>query len=428
VKASDFPASLERVFELNSGGSPFYDDIVGAEEFAKTKKGGISGIETDDKTGEIVIHLVRPRGTFVNELAIPFAALLPAGTPAEDMTAHPPPATGPYVITNSRPGRGWEYERNPYWAKANSKAMPELPSGHVDKIKIDVIHNSATQVNDVESGKYQWMQPPPAPDQYAQVKRKYEGTQFRVEQTISTYFFWMNTARPPFNNLKVRQAVNYALDGEAMERIYAGQLKASQQILPPGMPGYKKLELYPHDLAKAKQLIAEAHPSDRNITVWTDDEPENREAGEYYEGVLRQLGFHTKLKAISASSYFATIGNRSTPDLDTGWVDWFEDYPHPNDFFQPLLSGESIQPINNNNLANINVPRLNRKINRLAEEELGPKQEAEYAELDKEYMELAPWAPYGNRTESTFVSSEINLENVVFNLTFGQDLTSFEFK
>ncbi len=78
VKASDFTHAVERVFKLNSGGSPFYTDIVGAEKFAETKQGGIPGIETDDKSGEIVIDLVEPRGTFSNELALMFVAPLPA--------------------------------------------------------------------------------------------------------------------------------------------------------------------------------------------------------------------------------------------------------------------------------------------------------------------------------------------------------------
>ena len=141
VKASDFTHAVERVFLLNSSGSPFYTDIVGAEEFAKTKKGGISGIVTDDKTGEITIHLVKPRGTFVQELALPFTAPLPAGTPDEDLSADPPPATGPYEIVSSNPGRGWSYARNPYWAKANGEAMPDLPGGHVDKIEVTVLRN-----------------------------------------------------------------------------------------------------------------------------------------------------------------------------------------------------------------------------------------------------------------------------------------------
>jgi peptide/nickel transport system substrate-binding protein len=427
VKASDFTYAVERAFKVNSGGSPFYTDIVGAEKFAETKSGGIPGIKTNDKTGKIVINLTKPRGTFTNELGLMFVAPVPPGTPAKNLSSDPPPATGPYVITKSDPGKGWSYERNPYWAKVNAKAMPDLPSGHLNKINISIVRNSSTQVNDVEQGRFDWMQSPVPPDRYPEVKSKYEGTQFRVEQTISTYFFWMNTTKPPFDDLKVRQAVNYAVDPAALERIYVGSLAGTQQILPVGMPGYKKIELYPHNMAKAKELIAEANPSDRDITVWGDNESENEAAVTYYQDVLEQLGFNTTLK-ILGDNYFTVIGNQSTPDLDTGWLDWFQDYPHPNDFFQPLLDGESIQPTNNSNLAEIDIPEFNEKIAKLGEETLGPDQEAEYAALDKGYMEQAPWAPYGNRTVSTFVSSDIDLDKVIFNLTFGQDLTSFQFK
>ncbi len=428
VKASDFTYAVERAFKVNSGGSPFYSTIVGAEKFAETKKGGIPGIKTNDQSGEIVINLTKPRGTFTNELALMFVAPVPRGTPNSNQSTHPIPATGPYMITKANPSKGWSYERNPYWAKANSKAMPELPSGHMDKINVQIIRNPSTQVNEVEQGKLDWMQTQPPPDRYPEVKSKYEGSQFRVEKTISTYYFWMNTTKPPFNDVKVRQAVNYAVDPAALERIYVGQLAGTQQILPPGMPGYKKVELYPPNLAKAKQMIEEANPSDRNITVWGDSESENEAAVTYYQDVLEKIGFHTTLKILNPDNYFTVIGNTSTPDLDTGWSDWFEDYPHPNDFFQPLLAGESIQTTNNNNFAQIDVPAFNQKIAKLGEEPFGPEQEAEYGQLDQEYMEQAPWAPYGNRTVSTFVSSAINLENVIFNQTLGQDLTSFEFK
>jgi len=428
VKASDFAASVERMFKLNSGGSPFYTGIVGAEKFTETKSGGIPGIETDDKTGKIVIHLTKPRGTFTSELAMMYVAVLPADTPAKNLTADPPPATGPYEITKVEPGRSWSYDRNPQWEKANGELISGVPSGHLDKIDIKVVSNPTTQVNEVERGTSDWMQATIPTDLYNEVKEKYEGTQFRVEPTISNYFFWMNTTKAPFDDLKVRQAVNYALNSAAMERIYAGTLKANQQILPPGMPGYKKFELYPYDMEKAKKLIAEANPSDRNVSVWVDDEDPNNQAAAYYQGVLKKLGFNAKLKEIAAEDFFPLIGNQSTPDLDTGWINWYEDYPHPNDFFQPLLSGESIQPVENSNLAMIDDPKLNAKINRLEEEPLGPQQEAEYAELDREYMEQAPWAPYGSRTVSTFVSSAIDLESIVFNPTFGQSLTSFQFK
>jgi peptide/nickel transport system substrate-binding protein len=428
VVAGDFKHALERVFLLNSSGTFFFEDIVGAEKFLKTKKGGIPGVETDDKTGAVTIHLNNPRGTFDNELALPFTAPVPGDTPAEDLSANPPPGTGPYMITSSKPGRGWEYERNPQWAKNNAKLLPQLPSGHVDKIKIEVQRNPQTEVNDVESGKIDWMQNELPPDRYASVAAKYEGSQFRVEPTVSTYFFWMNTTVAPFNDVKVRQAVNYAIDPRALERIYSGRLKGLQQILPPGMPGYKKLDLYPHDLKKAKELIEEANPSDREITVWTDDEPASKDASTYYAGVLEEIGFKATLKVLSSDNYFAVVGNTSTPDLDTGWANWFEDYPHPNDFFQPLLAEESIAPTNGTNLARFADPTLSKKITELGEETLSPEGEASYAQLDKEFMEQAPLAPYGTSTSSTFVSSAIDLENVVFNPTFGQDLASFEFK
>jgi peptide/nickel transport system substrate-binding protein len=428
VRASDFTHTIERLFKLNSPGSPFYTDIVGAEQFAETRKGGVPGIETNDTTGEVVIHLLHPRGTFENELAMMFAAPLPPDTPAEDLSPSPPPATGPYVITKSRPGRGWEYERNPQWLGNNAKLMPDLPSGHFDKIDVTVIRNPSTQVNDVEQGRYDWMENPPPSDRYAAVRSKYEGTQFLSSSQINLYYFWMNTTTAPFDDPEVRRAVNYAVDPAAIERLYSGQMTATQQILPPGMPGYKQFQLYPHEMAKAKAMIAKADPSDREITVWTDDFEQNKEAGEYYEGVLDELGFETTLKILNPENYFVVIGNLTTPNLDTGFANWFEDYPHPSDYFAPQLTGDSIQPTNNSNWAQFDDPALSAKVERLGREQLGPRQKAEYAALDRAYMREAPWAPFGTLTLSTFVSSAINLGAVVVSPIFGQDLTSFEFK
>jgi peptide/nickel transport system substrate-binding protein len=428
VVASDFTHSLERAFKLNSGGSPFYEGIEGAARFIKTKKGGIPGIETDDKSGQITIHLEAPNGSFEQMLALPYVALVPGNTPDKDLSASPPPATGPYVITSSQPGQGWEYERNPQWAKTNEALLPQLPSGHVDKIKIQVLRNPQTEVNEVESGKLDWMGNEIPPDRYQAVKSKYEGSQFRVEPTFSNYFFWMNTTQAPFDDVKVRQAVNYAIDPAALERIYSGRLEGGQQILPPGMPGYKKLNLYPHDMEKAKELIAEAAPSDKEITVWTVNEQPSKDAATYYQGVLKELGFDATLKVLSGDNYFTVITNSSTPELDTGWANWFLEYPSPGGFFGPLLSEESIVPVGGTNLSRFADPALSKKIAKLAEEPVGPSQEAEYAQLDQEFMEEAPLAPYGTSTAGTFVSSEINLDNVVFNPSFGQDLASFEFK
>ena len=150
------------MFKLNSAARPSTPTSSAPKSSPKTKKGGIPGIKTDDKTGKIVIDLTKPRGTFTNELALLFVAPVPAGHAGQEPDRPTRrPATGPYEITKSEPGRGWSYARNPQWAKANAKLMPDLPSGHVDKIDIRVVRNDSTQVNEVERGKTDWMQTRP---------------------------------------------------------------------------------------------------------------------------------------------------------------------------------------------------------------------------------------------------------------------------
>ncbi len=425
VRASDFRDTIERVLAMNSPATPFYTDIVGAEHFAQTKAGGIPGIVTDDHSGRIVIHLARPRSTFTNELAMLFAAPLPPGTKREDLSADPPPGTGPYEIVAAKPGRSWEYRRNPEWAKRDGRLLPRIPSGHFGAIDVKVISNPETAVNEVEQGKIDWMQEPPPADRYTELRERFAGSQLLVTPQIDLYYFWMNVNKAPFDDVRVRRAVNYAIDPAALERIYAGQMRATQQVLPAAMPGHRTFDLYPHDMAKARELIAAAHPSRRKVTVWTDDYPPNKQAGEYYEGVLRELGFQPTLKVIPQANYTTVIGNGSTPNLDTGWGDWYIDYPHPNDYFQPQLSGESIEPTADSNYSRFDDPSIDRQISRLDREPLGPRQEAAYARLDREVMREAPWAPFGSLTVSTFVSSRIDLKKLVVSPVYGQDLASF---
>jgi peptide/nickel transport system substrate-binding protein len=425
VRASDFPATIERVIAMNSPGTPFFTDIVGGEKFSETKQGGIPGIEADDASGRIVIHLVKPRSTFSNELATLFSAPLPADTKHKDLSADPPPGTGPYEFASSKPGSGWSYERNPEWAKTDGPLLPQVPDGHYDDIHVQVIKNTETAVNEILHGKIDWMEEPPPPDRYQELSDHYEGSQLLVTPQIDVYYFWMNTQQAPFNDLRVRQAVNYAVDPAALERIYGGLLKGVQQILPEAMPGHKTFHLYPYDPKKARELVAAADPSERSVTVWTDDYPPNRQAGEYYEGVLREIGLKPTLKVISTDNYTTVIANSHTPDLDTGWAAWYMDYPHPNDYFAPQLSGENILPTQNSNYSRFDDPAITREIAKLGAEPLGPEQEAAYARLDRETMEQAPWAPFGTAEMVTFISSHIDPEKLVVSPVYGQDLATF---
>jgi peptide/nickel transport system substrate-binding protein len=181
-------------------------------------------------------------------------------------------------------------------------------------------------------------------------------------------------------------------------------------------------------MAKAKQLMAQANPSDKNITVWTDDESTSSAAGQYYQDVLNQLGFHTDLKIIGADNYFTIIGNLKTPNLDTGWTDWFQDYPHPSDFLDVLMNGENIQSVNNENFSQVDIPSLNSQLDKLATEQLTPAIQSKYAGVDQAYMKEAAVAPFGNHEWSTFVASRINLDQVIYSPSFSNDLTSFQLK
>jgi len=424
VRASDFRFAVERLFEVRSGGTLFYDDIVGAKSFAKGRRAHINGILTNDQTGKIVIHLLKPRATFSNELALLFVAPVPPSTPLEDQSFDPPPATGPYVITKSSYS-GWEYARNPEW-QSNGALMPQIPGGHVERIHIAVIPNQDTQVNELKSGRLDWLFDPPPGNRTAESEAGSGGTQLQVEPTLSTYYFWMNTQKAPFNNLKVRQAVNYAVDPAALRRVYVDQLEPTSQILPPDMPGYRKFDLYPHNMRKARQLIREAHPSDRQITVWTDGESPNGDAGRYYRRVLQELGFHARLKIVSPENYFCEVSNPRTPNLDTGFSNWFEDYPHPDDFLQPLLDSKPTSEYSSN-FSRFVAPNLNRKVTDLFRKS-GPIDEAAYARLDRDYMKLAPLVPFGTRTLAATFSRNVDLGEFIWNPTFEADLTSFQLK
>lgn len=429
IKATDFTYAVQRLFKADSGGSVFYNVIVGAGDYAEGKADTISGIKADDATGDITISLTEPNGTFDHILALPFAAPVPPTTPLDkDATNNPPPSSGPFTITKVDAPHTLTMERNPQFKTVKDAGADEVADAHVDKIIVTQNKSNTAQVTGVQQNKIDFMVDPPDADRLPEVKAKY-GNRFRLEDSINTYYFWMNTQQAPFNDLRVRQAINYAIDPEALNRIFGGRLHPTQQILPPGMPGYQEYKLYPGpDVNKAKQLIAEANPADRNITVWTDDEPDRKRIGEYYHDVLTQLGFNATLKVIAGDVYWTTIGNQTTPDVDTGFADWFQDFPHPDDFFRPLINGKSILPTNGNNFSRVNIPELDAKMNQLLTQRLSDDVEKGYAELDKSYMEQAIWAPYGNEQYTTFVSDRMDFDTSYHHPLFNQDYTSFALK
>jgi peptide/nickel transport system substrate-binding protein len=430
IKASDFAYAVQRLFKADSGGSVFFEPIVGASDYADGKADRIAGITTNDGTGDIKITLTEPNGTFENVLGLPFSAPVPPSTPLDkDATNDPPPSSGPFMISSVEAPQTLTMARNPNFQTVKDAGATEVADAAVDKITITQNKSNSAQVTGVEQNTIDFMVDPPDADRLQEVKTRF-GERFRLEESINTYYFWMNNQTAPFNDVRVRQAINYAIDPEALNRVFGGRMHPTQQILPPGMPGYQEYELYPGpDMNKAKALLAEANPADKDITVWTNDEPDRKRIGEYYHDLLIQLGFNATLKVIAGDVYFTTIGNQATPDLDTGFANWFQDFPHPDDFFRPLLNGASILPTNGNNFSRVSIPGLDAKMDELLAKQLSDGGvEQQYAALDKSFMEQAAWAPYGNEQFATFTSERIDFDKAYNHLLFNQDYSALALK
>jgi len=421
VKASDFKATIERDFKIDSPGVGFFGNIVGADQFGKTKKGDISGIQTDDATGKITINLMAPQGDFEYILATEFAAPLPASTPAKDQSTTPAPSTGPYIIKSYKPNKEAIMVRNPDFDA--SQFDGNVPSGNPDKITLDIIGDDSVALQRVISGQddYDFHQIPP--DRLSNVQQKY-ADQIKVYTPANTYYFFMNTRVAPFDNLKVRQAVNFAINREALIRVYGGLGQPTEQVLPPTYPSYKKLNNYPYNLAKAKKLVDESGDKGMQVTVWNHDRGSDPKATAYLTDVLNSIGFKAKEKIVNSAVYWTTVGNQATK-AQIGFADWFQDYPHPLDWFDVLLNGDRITQTHNNNYANFDDPAVNAKIEALKKEpSLNSKVNAEWAEVDKMVDEQAPWAAFMNRQFTDFFNSDMDLSCYVNHVLYQFDFAT----
>ena len=405
VKASDFKSSIKRLFLVDSPGVGFFTGIEGAEQFAKTKKGDIAGIVTDDNAGTVEIKLTSPQGDFLHILATLFASFVPPSTPAKDQSTAGIPANGPYMIQNYTPNRSVTLVRNPKW-----KAIEGIPDGNPDKMSFNVIEEDSAALQSVIDGKNDYDFHPIPVDRLGEVQNKYP-EQLKLYLPANTYYYFMNTRLKPFDKLEVRQAVNYAIDRQAVVRLYGGLAKPTENVLPPTYPQYKKISKYPHDLAKAKQLVQQSGYAGMPVTVWGNSRETLQKPAAYLADVLNQIGFKATLKIIDPSVYFTTIGNQRTK-AQTGIANWFQDYPHPLDWFDVLLNGNRITEEHNNNYSNANVARINTRIEALKKEpETTDDVNAQWAQVDQMVSDNALWAPAVNRTFTDFFTPQMDLQN-----------------
>jgi peptide/nickel transport system substrate-binding protein len=420
VKASDFEHAIKRVLNLESGGAPYYEVIEGADSYLSggNPNADISGIETDDKSGEITIKLVAPEGAFSFALAMNFASLVPGDTPFENMTNDPAPGVGPYMFTKSVPNREFVLEKNPNFT---DDTIPGVATANLGTVKTVIDPSVPQQTQDVINSKLDFMQEPPAADFVAEILEKFgpEGSEeqrFKEFTTLSTYYFFLNGDVAPFDDPKVREAVNIGLDKPALARLFAGTLEPGCSFLPPEMPGYSAAldggecpwgdPNEAPDLKKAQQMIKEAGAEGAKVTVWGDNVDPTPAVTQAYADQLNEMGLDAEPKILDGGVYFQTIGNQST-EAQTGFLNWFGDFPHPANFFF-LVDGATIQPTNNQNIGNVDDPKINKELAELGKEPDLTKVTDRWEALNEYLVDKAYLVPYGYRKLSTFMSERMN--------------------
>ncbi len=407
VRPSDFQYAIERLFHVGSPGVGFYTNIAGANAYAAHHASHISGIVANDKTGTIAFHLVKPDGAFLDDMAIPFAFAVPAGMPYKDISTDPQwrVATGPYMVKTYTPKQQIVLVRNPnfhQWTAAS-------PKGHVNEVDITIGTTPEQAVNETIDGQLDWYMEAVPPDRFTALRAQYPKQTFLFPRNNVTYFS-MNTRKPPFDKLAVRQAVNYAIDRNALVKIFGGQGIPSETVLPPGFgSSYQEHHLYPHDLAKAKQLIQQAGATGASVQIWTTNADPAPKAAQYLASVLSQIGLNvTGVKAVDDSVYWDTLLTQSG-DPQIAFNHFDQDFPEGEDFIDTTLNGEHIVNVGNNDVSNTNDPTLNAMIDRTKLMPLGAARNAQWAKIDAYFMQHdAGWAPFLHLEQATFVSPRLH--------------------
>jgi peptide/nickel transport system substrate-binding protein len=416
LKASDFKCTIERDFKMNSPGVGFYSDISGvsgSSGFATTKKGHISGIVTSDANRTVEIKLDQPRGDFLYILAMEFSHFLPCGTPASDESTRPNnlPSTGPYMVKSYSPNRSITIVRNPNY----NNQIPTMPSGNPDRVEASIITDPVAAYQRVVSGQADYDYQPVPNDRLQEAQTKFKD-QLRIYTNANTYYYALNNKIPPFNNIQARKAVQMAVDPQAIiSGIYGGLGRPTQNFLPPGYPQYKKINAWTFDLAKAKQLVQQSGTAGQTVDVYGPNEDPSKSTTEYLASQLQKIGYKPKLHLLAHAVYFQTIGNQATR-AQAIFTDWYQDYPHPLDWFDVLLNGQRITQTHNNNVGNVNVPSVNKEIDALKKvSQITPQVNDRWAKVDSDLMvKYATTVPYMNKSSTDFFGKQMDMGCYVF--------------
>jgi peptide/nickel transport system substrate-binding protein len=426
LTAANFAAALNRDLnpKMQSPAAPFItgaSGIVGAQAVLDGKATTASGIKASGQ--KLTITLMKPDGSFLSKMAMDFFSAIPTNLPITADGVNSFPSYGPYYVASRQVGRQLILKENP-----NYKG----PRPHnINTFVFTVNTNLDQSLLQVKAGQADYDAGGLPPTAHAGLAQQYginKGRYF-VNGGLNVDYVALNTSRPAFAKIAMRKAAQFAVDRPALVRqrgFLAG--RRDDQILPPGIAGYKDYKLYPikgSDYAKAKALASQAGGC-KDITLYTTNSAVGQGLGQVVKYNLDQIGCKVNVKLLQGFQIYIATGTKGEP-YDAAMVGWFADYADPYDFIDILLNGQNIHEANNNNLSYLNVPALNKRMAQ-ANSLSGDPRYAAYQNLDFTVQKTqAPLAVYENRNIREFVASRVG--GYVFTNTHGlADLNTFFIK
>ena len=390
VTAASYKAVFDRLADpkMQSPAGAFMTDI------ASVKASG----------NHLVITLTHPAPDFLARVAMPFFCAVPATTPHDPNGVMTPAAAGPYYVASRTPNKSIVLKRNPYYKGTRPHNATQIV--YTIGNSLDATYLRVQQgASDYAAGGI-----PPAANAEAAQKFGINKGQFWVQPLLVTSYLAFNTDRGVFkDNVALRKAVNQAIDRRALlaqNGYLAG--KRTDQILPPGMAGFRDVDLYPlkQPNTQAAKKLAQGRTGDGHVVLYESNRGAGPLRAQIIEYNLKQIGLTVDTKLLSRAVQVEKEGTRGD-SFDITDEAWSADYADPYDFINVLLDGRTIHASNNSNISYFDDPKFNKQMTQ-ASLLSGAARYKAYGNLDVAIMQQGvPWAPRSNGNNRILVSKRV---------------------
>lgn len=337
LSADDIVYSLNRTVnpKTQSPGQSFFSAIAGFDAFTHGKADHLAGVRAVDP-GTVAITLSHPSAPFLQVLALNFAFAVPreeVEKAGADFGKHPV-GTGAFRLKEWVLGQRVVMARNPDHFE---RGIP-----HLDQVVVQVGQEPLTALLRLQNGEIDALGDGIPPARFVQVTHdpKFK-PDIIVGNRLATSYITMKTTQKPFDDRRVRLAVNHAINKARIVRLINGRASPATQVLPPGMPGYDpNFKGYDYAPETARDLLRAAGLAGGfSTTLYANNTDPNPRIAQAIQQDLAEVGIRADLKTLSQDNVIAAAGSPDqAPMVWSGGMAWSDDFPDPTDFFTPILS------------------------------------------------------------------------------------------